>query len=301
MKYYFIINPVSGPKNQVDTLTKEIKEVFSKYPNHEYEIYVTKTSGDGERFVREKSTNLTEKTAFLACGGDGTTYEVLNGIVDFENSILGVVSVGSCNDFLKYYNGIDFRTIEKIVDVEPRKIDIINCNNRYALNEVNIGFDAMVNDDCNRIKSKTKKVKSAYTRAIIKNIVLKKVPHALVEADGESFYDGKIFLMTFANGMYYGGGYKAAPKAIVDDGLIEALVVKNVSRIRFVTLIKDYKKGTHLDKEKFKKYICYKQTKNIKITFLKDVCICLDGEITYTKNIDIKIEPLKLNFIIPGV
>lgn len=301
MKYYFIVNPVSGPSNQVVSLTEEIKKTFEKYPLHQYEIYVTKTRGDGERFVKEVSSNLTEETAFLACGGDGTTYEVLNGIVDFEKSILGVISVGSCNDFLKYYNGVDFRTIDKIIDVKPKKIDIINCNNRYALNEVNMGFDAMVNDDCNRIKSKTKKVKSAYNRAIVKNIILKKVPYTKVLIDGEVFYEGKMFLMTYANGKYYGGGYKAAPKAVVDDGLIEALVVRNVSRIRFATLIKDYKRGTHLDKEKFKKYICYKQAKNIKIEFLKEVCICLDGEITYTNSVDIKIEPSILKFIVPEV
>lgn len=300
MKYYFIINPVSGPMNQTKKLSEEIAYTFKKYPQHDFEIYETKFAGDGERFVKEKSTFLQEPTVFLACGGDGTSYEVLNGIVDFEKSILGVISVGSCNDFLKNYSGVDFRTIEKIIDVEPKKIDIINCNNRYALNEVNMGFDAMVNDDCNRIKAKTKNVKSAYNRAIVKNIILKKVPYTKVKIDNEAFYEGKMLLMTYANGRYYGGGYQAAPKAIVDDGKLEALVVKNVSRIRFVTLIKDYKRGTHLDKEKFKKYICYKKCENIKIEFLKEVCICLDGEITYTKNVDIKIEPSKLNFIVPG-
>lgn len=301
MKYYFIINPVSGPSNQVTKLSEEIKNVFAKYPHHEYEIYETKSRGDGERFVREKSSHLEEETAFLACGGDGTSYEVLNGIVDFEKSILGVISIGSCNDFLKYYAGVNFRKVENFIDVKPQLIDIINCNDRYVLNEVNIGFDAMVNDDCNRIKAKTKKVKSAYNRAILKNIILKKVPYTNVEADGEKFYEGKMLLMTFANGQYYGGGYKAAPKAIVDDGLIEALIVKNISRIRFATLIKDYKRGTHLDQPKFQKYICYQQTKKIKIEFLKQVCICLDGEITYSSNVDIKIEPSKLKFIVPGV
>lgn len=301
MKYYFIINPVSGPRNQVASLTEEIKKVFENNPLHEYEIYATTYSGDGERFVKEKSSNLTEKTAFIACGGDGTTYEVLNGIVDFENSILGVISVGSCNDFLKYYGGIDFRTIDKIIDIEPKKIDIINCNGRYALNEVNIGFDAIVNDDCNKIKAKTKKVKTAYIRAIIKNIILKKVPYAKVEVDNENFYDGKVLLMTFANGKYYGGGYKAAPKALVDDGLLDALVVKNISRIRFVTLIKDYKKGTHLDKKKFEKFIRYSRAKKIKIKFPEQACICLDGEISYTDKVEINVEPAKLQFIVPGV
>lgn len=301
MKYYFIINPVSGPSNQTKVLTEEITKAFEKKPEHEFEIYVTKASGDAERFVREKTYDLKEETAFIACGGDGTSYEVLNGITDFENSILGVISVGSCNDFLKYYPNVDFRTIDKIIGVIPKKIDFISCNDRYALNEVNIGFDAMVNDDCNRIKAKTKKVKAAYNRAIVKNLLLKKVPYVRVELDGEKFYEDKMFLMTFANGKFYGGGYQAAPKAIVDDGLIEALIVKNISRIRFATLIKDYKNGTHLDKKKFKKVICYKRTKKVKLEFLKQVCICLDGEITYSSHVELKVEPAKLKFIVPEV
>lgn len=300
MKYYFIMNPVTGNSDKTLALTKEVEDIFKQYPNLEYEIYITKSRGDGERFVRSVSSTITEDTAFIACGGDGTTYEVLNGIVNFEKAILGVIAVGSCNDFLKCFENVDFRSINKIINVEPKKIDIINCNNRYALNEVNMGFDAMVNDDCNRIKAKTKNVKKAYNQAIIKNIILKKTPYTKVLVDDELFYEGKMLLMTFANGEYYGGGYKAAPKAIVDDGLIEALAVKNISRLRFATLIKDYKNGTHLDKKKFKKIIRYKQAKKITIDFSKEVCICLDGEISYTNHIDIKIEPSKLKFIIPG-
>lgn len=300
MKYYFIMNPVTGTADRTEELSQEVKEAFSQYPDLEYEIYVTKSCGDGERFVRRVSSEITEDTAFIACGGDGTVYEVLNGIVNFEKAILGVIAVGSCNDFLKCFENTDFRTINKIINGEPKRIDILNCNDRYALNEVNMGFDAMVNDDCNRIKAKTKKVKSAYNRAIIKNIILKKVPYANVLVDEQNFYEGKILLMTFANGKYYGGGYKAAPKAIIDDGLLDALVVKNISRLRFVTLIKDYKRGTHLEKKKFEKIIKFAKAKRIKIEFEKQVCICLDGEISYTSSVDIKIEPSKLRFIIPG-
>lgn len=300
MKYYFIMNPATGTSDKTELLAKEVETTFKQYPLHQYEIYVTKAPGDGMRFVKEVSSKITEDTVFMACGGDGTTYEVLNGIKNFEKSILGVISVGSCNDFLKCFQKQDFRTIEKCINVAPKNIDIIKCNNSYALNEVNIGFDAMVNDDCNHIKSRTKKVKTAYNRAIIKNLILKKTPYTKIEVDNEKFYEGKILLMTFANGKYYGGGYKAAPNALVDDGLLETLVVKNISRVRFATLVKDYKAGTHLEKKKFKNIIHYTRSKKIKIEFNEDVCICLDGEISYTSKVDIEIKPSKLKFIIPG-
>ncbi|MBQ8292298.1 MAG: YegS/Rv2252/BmrU family lipid kinase [Bacilli bacterium] len=300
MKYYFIINPVAGSSNKTEILTEEIKKAFSNRPNDEYIIYVTKNHNDGKQFVKEISSNLTEDVVFFACGGDGTTYEVLNGIVDYDKAILGVISVGSCNDFLKCFPNKDFRSIEKAISGNVQKIDLINCNGYHCLNEVNMGFDAMVNDDCNRIKAKTKKVKSAYTRAIIKNFLLKKSPYVLVTTDNEVLYEGKMLLMTFANGKYYGGGYCAAPLAEVNDGLLESLVVKNISRARFVTLIKDYKQGTHLSKPKFKRILRYKQAKEIKVEFKEDVCICLDGEISYAKEVNVKVESSKLRFLMPG-
>lgn len=301
MKYYFIMNPATGSSDKTKILSEEVQEVFKNRPNDEYEIYITKKRGDGEDFVRNVSAHLTEDTVFLACGGDGTTYEVLNGIKDFEKAILGVISVGSCNDFLKCFPDNDFRTIDYVLSGKIKKLDIINCNGRYCLNEVNMGFDAMVNDDCNRIKSRTKRVKSAYTRAIIKNLIVKEAPSVSLTIDNNSFYDGKMLLMTFANGKYYGGGYCAAPFAEVDDGYVEALVVKNISRVRFLTLIKDYKRGTHLSKTKFKKIIRYTRAKHIQIEFPKQICICLDGEITYSSSLDIKLESSKLRFIMPGV
>lgn len=301
MKYYFIMNPVTGSSDKTLILSEEVRNIFKNRPNDEYEIYITKKRGDGEDFVRNVSSNLTEDTVFLACGGDGTVYEVLNGIRDFNKAILGVISVGSCNDFLKCFPDKDFRTIDKVFNKEVKHLDIIECNGRYCLNEVNMGYDAMVNDDCNRIKSRTKKVKSAYTRAIIKNLIKKEAPKVNVMVDEDNFYDDKMLLMTFANGKYYGGGYCAAPLAEVDDGYIEVLVVKNLSRLRFITLVKDYKKGTHLVKPKFRKFLAYTRAKHIQVEFPKQVCICLDGEITYSSSLDIKVEPAKLRFLMPGV
>ena len=300
MKYYFIINPISGSCDRTEILTKEINEVFLDNKTDEYEIYVTKSKDDGEKYVKTVSSQITEDTVFLACGGDGTSYEVLNGLVDQPKAILGVVGVGSCNDFLKCFPNLNFRNIKNIVNGVVKNIDLIKCNGRYCLNEVNIGFDAKVNDDCNQIKAKSKNVKSAYNKAIIKNIIKKSSPMAKITVDGEEFYHDKMFLMTCANGKYYGGGYCAAPKAIVDDGLLDTLVIRNISTFNFVTLVGDYKKGTHLDKPKFFKYLKYSQAKEIDIEFEEDACVCLDGEILYSKKLKINVEPLKLRFLLPS-
>lgn len=299
MKYYFIINPISGSNDKTELLTKEINEAFLDNVTDEFEIYVTKSKNDGEQYVKNVSSNITEDTVFLACGGDGTSYEVLNGLAEQPKAILGVVGVGSCNDFLKCFPKCNFRNIKNIIKGAIKKIDLLKCNDRYCLNEVNIGFDALVNDDCNKIKASSKSVKSAYTKAIVKNLIKKKVLKGKVVVDDKVLYDDKLFLMTCTNGRYYGGGFCAAPKAEVDDGLIETLVIKNISRCSFIRLVGDYKKGTHLDKPKFLKYLTYSRAKEVDIEFDEDACICLDGEITYAKKIKISIEHLKLRFLVP--
>ena len=299
MKYYFIINPISGSFDKTNILTKEIEEAFEGNNQDEYEIYVTKSKNDGEEYTRKISSSLTEDTVFLACGGDGTSYEVVNGLAESPYAILGVVGVGSCNDFLKCFPNSDFRNIKKIISGEINNIDLIKCNDRYCLNEINIGYDAKVNDDCNRIKAKTKTVQRAYTKSIIKNLIKKDTPFVKINTDGNKFYEDSMFLMTCANGKYYGGGFCAAPNAQVDDGLIETLVIKNISRINFVRLVGDYKKGTHLSKPKFKKYLEYTRAKIVDIEFKEDACVCLDGEITYAKKLYVSIEPQKLRFLLP--
>lgn len=300
MKYYFVINPISGSFDKTEILTKEITEAFDGNNIDEYEIYVTKCKEDGEKYVKEVASTITEDTVFLACGGDGTTYEVLNGLAEAPHAILGVVGVGSCNDFLKCFPKCNFRNIKNIIKGEIKKIDILKCNDRYCLNEINIGFDALVNDECNKIKAAAKSVKSAYTKAIVKHLIKKKTLHGKVMTDGNELYNDKMLLMTCTNGKYYGGGFCAAPRAIVDDGLMETLVIKNISRINFVRLVSDYKKGTHLDKPKFLKYLKYSRAKEVDIEFTEDACVCLDGEISYSKKLNISIQPLKLRFLLPN-
>ena len=77
------------------------------------------------------------------------------------------------------------------------------------------------------------------------------------------------------------------------------MVIRNISTLNFVRLIGDYKKGTHLDKPKFFKFLKYTQSKEVDIEFEEDACVCLDGEIIYSKKLKINIEPLKLRFLLP--
>jgi len=300
MKYYFVINPIAGKANQTESLSQEIKLAFQNYPA-QYEIYVSQFPGDAQRYVREKvKTELGEKT-FFACGGDGTTFEVDNGLIGAPNVHLGVIAIGSCNDLLKNFPEFDFRSVERAISGSHKLLDVLKVNDCYSVNVVNIGFDARTNADCCKYKKRIKSIKTAYNLAIVKNLVTKLSRKMIVTGDEKPFFADKLLLATFANGSFYGGGYKCAPKAIVDDGLMEMTVVRSISRIKFLTFIKSYKDGSYLDNPKLSAIIEYRRAHKAVIEAEKPFEVCIDGENYLWKRVEIEIKNKQLSFVMPRI
>ena len=179
-------------------------------------------------------------------------------------------------------------------------------NGRYAANVINMGFDcAIVKRVINLKKSPFIPGKLAYTFGIAGEILNKKPVDATVTityADGtqETIQD-KFLLIAAGNCCYYGGGYKAAPAAKFDDGLIDLVLVKNVSVPTFLSLVSDYKKGMFVNSatgevvEKFQKFVLYKKCVGVKIEGCESVCA--DGEIFDESTVEIGIVPKALNVV----
>lgn len=297
MKHYFIINPVAGIKNGYDLVANQVKEIFTN--QEDYVLYKTKKQDDAYYYVKDICDDLTEEAVFYACGGDGTMYEVVNGIANCDKARMAIVPIGSCNDFLKEFKQYDFLNIKSLVEGVVRPIDVIKVNGLYSINVANAGFDARVNDDVTRMALKYKNVKRAYSHSIVKNLLRKLGEKVVVKADDENILDGKILLMAFANGGYYGGGYHCAPHTILDDGLMEVIIVPKLSRFKFVGLVKYYKKGEHLDNPRFKKYINYCRAKKVVVESEKPLCFCLDGETVWDTHFELEVLPRKIKMVFP--
>ena len=142
MKHVFIINPNSGKQELKEELFNKIKE---KQNEINYEIYVTKGSKDATNYVKEYLTKNTEEVTFYACGGDGTINEVVSGMIGYNNAILACYPCGSGNDFVKIYGGKEnFLDLNKLINGNEEKIDVMKVNDKYAINVTNFGFDASV-------------------------------------------------------------------------------------------------------------------------------------------------------------
>ncbi len=295
MKHYFIINPAAGPKDKSTELAEMIETV---YDGLDYELYFTKGYKDATIQAKKIASNLTEDTIFYACGGDGTSYEVINGIFGYPKAHFSVIPIGSCNDYLKNFKDCNFMDLEKLRDGSLFDIDIIEVNGHYAVNEVNIGYDAGANMDCTRYKKHIKNVNLAYVIALGKNL-FKMNRYTKLETEDEVLFDDKSLLIACCNGQYYGGGFRCTPNAIVNDGLFDIVVVKHLSALRFLRMVKYYKKGEHVTHPKLRDIVFYYQKKEVTIKGKKPFPVCIDGENMITDSVKVKMHHKAIKMLMP--
>lgn len=304
MKYIFIANANAGKKDALERIDKEIKSLSAPI---EYEIHQTTGKKDATNFVREYSkAHEDEKVCFIACGGDGTINEVANGLMGTKNKSFAILAYGSGNDFIKYYKGKDFLSLQKIVDGEEHKIDILKIDDGsgkdyYSINVTNFGLDSVVCSYANKLKDKGRK--NAYTLGVIRAIFIGRYNKIDVEIEGKKMTNGTILLGTLANCHYVGGQYFTAPNAKNDDGIIDVCVFRPMPLLKFASMLNAYKTGQHLNEENRKKLtkelIYAKTSQPIHVFSDKQFELCLDGEMLPGTSFYVSIVPSAINFIIP--
>lgn len=295
MQHIFILNPAAGHADTTAELTASIQKAFDDTAI----IYTTTGVGDATRFVRQYAQeHADEHLRFYACGGDGTFSEVVGGAVGFSYVAVGVLPVGTGNDFVRnFQNNQSFMSVEKQRDGQEIAIDLLRCNDRYCVNMLNTGFDCEVVAKMQEIKRRVP-ANMAYALGVLIELVKKPCAHIKVTADGEPVCEGEKLLCAVANGGFYGGGYHPLPDASPCDGYIDVCMVDNVSRPRFISLIGKYKKGTHI----------IPQTADIiRIIRCRKLCmefpaprrVSLDGELIMMDRCEIEVLPAAISFVLP--
>lgn len=310
MKTIFIINPQAGKGNDIPKFIDSIEAAASKL-NVDADFYVTEAPGDGERFVRQYCQEH-GAARFIACGGDGTFGEVLGGIIGFDGAEAGVVPMGTGNDFCRNF-GIDpcFESIAMQLGGGTVKCDAIRyrtcidgkIKEGYCANMFNIGFDCAVADKTNEIKTKTFASGSlAYFLSIFITLIKKKSTNVQIELDGKLCHDGELLLTSVANGCYCGGGIKSNPLASINDGLININIIKNVSHLKFISLLPHYMKGSFVGLKRAANVITSQKCKKITLT-PKDgkIRLCIDGEIIDAGKTEFEVVHNAFNFVVPHV
>ncbi len=289
----FIYNPSSG-REEVKKHLYEILDVLESY-GLETSTYQTKKSGDATEAAIEAAERGFD--VIIAAGGDGTLYEVINGLSPLEKRpALGVIPAGTTNDFARALAiPRDFREAAKIIgEQQSMAIDIGKYNDQHF---INIAAGGILTELTYEVPSKLKTVLGQlayYVRGIEKLPYLKPI-HITLESD-ERTIEEEVMMFLIANSNSVGGFEKLAPQADLSDGLFDVIVLKETNVAEFVRVASLAKRGEHLSDDS----IIYFKAKKVKvISHHKDsVSINLDGELGGTLPGEFEVLPKHINVFV---
>ncbi|MFQ5401452.1 MAG: diacylglycerol/lipid kinase family protein [Anaerolineae bacterium] len=222
----------------------------------------------------------------VAAGGDGTTNEVVNGLMtaaeEGEAGTLGVIPVGSGSDFASAVNvPPDLEgACRKLAHGRPRLIDVGRVStpgrpSRFFDNTAGIGFDGIVT----RESSKVKWVRglALYLPVVLKTLLLHdEWPDVTIQYDGQEM-SLTAMMVVICNGGREGGGFLVAPEAALDDGLFDLCIARQLGRLSSLRLIPAFMNGTHVGKEP----VTMGRARRVTVTSEDELVVHVDGELFY--------------------
>ncbi len=316
-KHVHIINPCAGDGRLYEGVKKAVSQTGE-------EVRLTEGPGDVEKICREEIA----KDPFVhlvVYGGDGTVHEAVNGIQNSGRALtasFSVIPAGSGNDFSAYANKAagftppDLQHLD-LVKTTRKKADGAE-EVRWFANSLNLGFDGQVVLEADRYKhQKGLRGNTAYIAGVATVLLKKRAVPVKITLEGITdrasgagrtdgqwgslaekwngdtlSVEGEILLTACANGPFCGGGFKGAPLCSMTDGLMDVLVVQNITRRKFVSMVGAYHDGTFIGedgqvKPRFREVLRYFQCR--KMHLLTEEGYCLDGEV-YDSAVDLTVE-----------
>lgn len=274
-KIVYLLNPISGTSRKEGI--RKLIERETTAQGIPYSIEPTHASGDydllKDRIRREQITDI------VMIGGDGTVNQVTRALKD-EPVRFGIIPLGSGNGLARAA-GIPMKpqqSLALIFSGTARKVDAFMVNDQYSCMLSGLGFDAQVAHD---FASKASRGLMTYTQQSVLNY-FKAHPYQFeIVLDNFSFFSDAFFI-SIANSNQFGNNFTIAPKASLNDGLLDIVVVQKMhkARLPFAVLqqIRGNNKLQQLVEEMTLKNILYFQTPAIRIKNLKHAPLHIDGE-----------------------
>ncbi len=299
MRHVFIINPAAGKHQNALAHIPDIEEFFRVNPQYGTpEIVCTEYVGHATELAAQYAQSG-EAVRLYACGGDGTVSEVLQGMYEHENAELAIFPCGSANDYIRSFPSHDFQNLAALVAGQAHEVDLIRCGDRMSLNIACMGMDADVAGKMSKYKHwPLVSGPMAYNLAIVDvffHRIGKDLTITLQTPHGEVTRQGRYFFALAASGQYYGGGYRGAPEARTDDGILDFVLVRRMSRLSILRFLPNYKKGDVKDCP----YVESLRGTSMTVHCDEGAMVALDGEIIEKTDITFSLYERPLRFVLP--
>jgi len=295
--YLGVVNPAAGGGRTRKMLGPALERL--KAGGVAVEIVETRGAGDATRIAQEAFR--AGKRKFIAVGGDGTSYELINGLFPQAEGedppTLGFLPLGTGNSFLRDFSdqGVEY-AIESLIAGRSRSCDVLRLHHRagviHYINLLSVGFPADVANL--RARRFSGQGELGYVISIFLGLArLQRRPFP-VRVDGEKDFDRRRCLfLTFNNSKFTGGTMMIAPKAEVNSGRIEYVRWGPIGRMGLVRNLPRLYDGTHIQHPMAER----KAVRRVEFDLENPVDVMVDGEVLTLHCESIDILPGALNVI----
>ena len=276
MKFIITVNPHGG-KKLGPRLLNRVKPLFEAKG---IELFVVETTFAGHAKELANQLNITEYDGFIGIGGDGTLHEIINGMLsrhDGRKIPIGIIPGGSGNSYMHDLQLTDpLEAAKAIINGKTRALDTakveVNHIIKYSNNMIGWG---LVTDVGNQAEHFRWLGTNRYTILSVVEVLRHKSRPATLIMDDKKIEDEFTFIIA-CNSIHVGKGMKMAPKARLDDGLIDLIVIRSgVSRTRLLQVLPKLFDGSHINEPELEYY----QTSQFSLIPETDEILNIDGEI----------------------
>ena len=233
----------------------------------------------------------------IAIGGDGTINEIVNGILLSDGDPeVAVIPAGSCNDFVKALKiPTSIHSASHIIkQAKTKRIDVACVGERFFVNAIGLGFDVAVIQALKKIK-----LLNGFLMYLLMAVfmAMKYKGMELDVTNGKTIYKDKLLMLTIANGISYGGGFKIAPDANPSDGALDVMLLKDMTPLKRFFAIPRFFNGSHVKLPETEMILA----KELRISSKYPLTIQVEGELVDwpEKEVKISLRPKRLKFVVP--
>ncbi|MDB4985871.1 MAG: Transcription regulator [Myxococcaceae bacterium] len=245
-----IVNPAAGGGRCGRLAPAAIAAL--RQTGQQVDVQETRAAGDATRIARAAFAAGTRH--FVAVGGDGTGFEIVNGLFPealsaSERPTLGFLPLGTGNSFLRDFSseGASY-ALDALQTGKRRLCDVICLRHKegalYFINILSFGFLA---DVCSLTNRRFKRFgELGYPLGVVgtlASLTSRPIPHAL---DGGAFDERPLSFIIISNSRFTGGKMMISPRADVADGLADVIVASQLGRRAVIRTFPQIFKGSHL-------------------------------------------------------
>jgi diacylglycerol kinase (ATP) len=295
--YLAIVNPAAGGGRSARLLGPALDRL--RATGIEIEVATTRGKGDATEIARLAYARGTKN--FIAVGGDGTSYEIVNGLypqaISGEPPTLAFLPLGTGNSFLRDFSGQGVEhAIDSLISQRAHPCDVLRLRHKggelYYINLLSVGFSADV--ATLRARNFSGWGEFGYMTSILLTLTRFRRRPFPVRVDGEGNFDRRSCLfLTFSNSKFTGGTMMIAPKAQIDDGLVEYVRWGPIGRVGLIRNLPTLYDGTHIEHPLAER----KAAQRVEFDLDGPVDVMVDGEVLSLHCEEINVLPSALHVV----